>query len=871
MMDKRYHLLIVAALLVTGSIAVFLATHPEKRIEHVALDRTLEGTTNTGARLVTTDRDTNAHTSPRAAETPAHENDAGALVVTVLDAATSKPIPGALVTMFTPESLADLCADGDHGDAGFYDIGRLERSKRAPTSLGATDASGKLRTRRVSGDTTIVGTLDTRWGLTALPRSDHSDNAVVVLYQDSIAEIPVRDTLGRVLSGARVRVRPSHAAEAAHEVDFESTAIVQDGFSAARVPHIGWLLRSHPSEEYRASVEALLCNPISVRVALDQLAGTSDALVLPEVGQVTVHLADTVALPGAEAVLYVLDGDRGAGGSAAQSRVSPTRSLRIISCDHTQTFASVEVGLRLHAEARYGTPPRRLTSEASGPARSCEQVIIELVDKNPPTTFTGRAVAGDGTTLRGTDLYEELAEGMRGRLPIHVRTAEDGAFAIPGPALQQSGPESSLILSTQAFPYSGEVPPMSAELQLASLAREGRHELGDVVFHQMRPLASGVVVDDAGQGWPSAVVVGVEKSQAPAVGPRRSDLPGRRATSSTRDDGTFVLWGCAEAESLAVYAQDRVRETIRSPELVVPGGATDIKLTLRRAGGIAGRLLFDPRASALAFQITCTWENVGGAGGGTSITPIQVEPGVGTFQFQSVPTGHASLVVRPEYGGPALNTIQPVQVEAGKETDAGDLDIRGAITIIVVDVRGEDGRSIAHPDVWWSASAGEPRWKAAAVDQSRVCIATRDMPIDVVATAPGYETSALMGTSTEGVIRLVDAIKATIKISAPYMPAGYTMTCTLRRVNRQVSPNIGPPRLFETTATCDNASPVIMLVPQPGKYTASFALVPLTTHPNLRAIELGPSTEVVLSRGQENTVNRTFTGQDLERLMGSPR
>jgi hypothetical protein len=222
------------------------------------------------------------------------------------------------------------------------------------------------------------------------------------------------------------------------------------------------------------------------------------------------------------------------------------------------------------------------------------------------------------------------------------------------------------------------------ELQLRAASEQASSELVDVSLvdaprrDQLRLVLDvvgairGVVVDERGEPAPEV--------QVRAMPRRRPQSPGAHylmgmVFATTNGSGAFAIHGLADEEySLTLGDASPFADNLES-EVVRPG-ATDVKLVMRRAGAVVGRLV-DAAGTPLPGPVYLAFDDRG-----TAISST------GAFRFADVAPGKHRLELRSR--GFSKRTFAQLQLASGQTLDLGDIVMGAGGRVIghVVDLKG---------------------------------------------------------------------------------------------------------------------------------------------------------------------------------------
>jgi hypothetical protein len=766
--------------------------------------------------------------------------------ISATDAGTQRPVSGAEIHVLSIDDVRGSLTEEERLDQflGWKDLGAIERAMGKARFVGTTEDDGSLWVPDPPASGFITARADSRWGILGLRPSDSMEPLVVELYPDADASAVVVDARGASIADARVRIRPTSPEDQQSPVRDEVTAVTESGSGSAGMAHVGWLLSSHPTREYAASVDALLQIPVSVAVDPSLFSGAPIRLVLPNVGRVRVRLARAEPPQPMDSWLFVLGGSRDGTGSPAGVLASPTRTLRKNSRDGTACFPVVETGLTLAVEARTGQPLRRIIDRTAGPQSPGETVVVELKE-GPRTALSGRAITNTGAPLANVTLYASLRIGNDAQLPSTTRTDTVGAFRIPlDPPTEVA--QAAIVLRNEPNAYGGLRPPLTASVRISLEPGASEASLGDTVFTEEAPLVSGRVTDGRGTAVPNIQVAGGAIFPEGRRGPEVLPFDFRELRSVTDEAGSFILWGATTAPQVGVYTDPKDGKTIPSRHLTVPTGTREVVLVVRRTGSISAVVLIDRNVTAGSVLAVCvTHDSPSGESASSSALLTELAPERAQLHLERVPEGDSTLSFSPRLGSARLKTISQVQVLADTETRLEDIDLRGTIHPIRLSIRDDHGMPVDSGVVWWKASGGSRLgWKQARIERGCAILdMTTEPAIDAVVSSPRRRKIRLERIASDQEIVMSPGIPVEVVLTCPPLPEGFLIQASIS-CSFSDTHSSSPENYSSTTEACGPDGRAIVRVPDLGVYQVSFAIASVG-HPEISTpIQLRGASEI---------------------------
>jgi hypothetical protein len=425
-----------------------------------------------------------------------------------------------------------------------------------------------------------------------------------------------------------------------------------------------------------------------------------------------------------------------------------------------------------------------LEGRAPGPDKSASFRVV--VPDAGPLTMTGRL-----TNSVGADL---VRSSFAGKLNVITRAAGEFRTAFAG-TTSKTGRftvETTTRLPTDAHPESLEVSvradapdggfyaggsELDIDAEFRARLAAGRLDLGEIRLDSSRALLAGRVVDAAGAPLPGVRLFPRGIESRPDAGTRLSTSTWTWGTDATSDAaGHFALHlkpGTevdAERLALVLEAPGYARA---DPLESFPVGAFDVTLRLTRAGQLEGRVevesirpdadltvqlvpadeltiltSIDPRAALRRSSPPYAWHPDG----------QQLCKASGTFGWTNLVPGSYSLGVFLDHK--LVVTLEGLEVIAGETSSdmrilsIDPLEGRPRIELGVLDAHGTP----VPEGLVWQRNGGDLWAPMARIRRGRVVLRPLELPVDVMAVAPGLGEVRVLDLQSDRTVRLESEI-----------------------------------------------------------------------------------------------------------------
>lgn len=296
----------------------------------------------------------------------------------------------------------------------------------------------------------------------------------------------------------------------------------------------GWWPKQH-QDRFEAVLMVPLAEP--VREGFEGKPVPEDVIELrmPPTGSVALRTVDRDGRPFTHPVhgeLRIIDGK-----NPRWSRlpIRKQQNERVIE------FPFVGLGMQLDASCRLDDNDFRWRAPVFvGPQQPGERLVVDLVVAPGAAMLYGRLLDASGAALAGASTTI-LINSIRGRLEgEEVLLDDEGRFHLPYQVRGQHQPPWRLQVR-----YQERMPVPGLATTLGVLPKEGVMDIGDLQIGDLTRITFGRVVNDLGDGIPSARVQ-LQREREVGSRARLSWQDEAFAVTTTDDDGQFALFGDLE-------------------------------------------------------------------------------------------------------------------------------------------------------------------------------------------------------------------------------------------------------------------------------------------------------------------------------------
>ncbi len=657
--------------------------------------------------------------------------------VLVVEKATGKPVPGAEVlvldisTVKDPAGLMREAATGGLSRMGNF-LQKFGKSYRA-------DSKGvawihPLRSLQMGA--LVAARKGNLWGI-LMPRKEISPPIEVQVSPVRELLVQVKDQRGKPVAGVPVGIGASMG-----DIHyFPMKSVTQGPEGIARFRHLDILFR-----ESRAAAKGLaaLLVPLKKRVEKEfdpkDLPKNPLAFTLPPTGRVEVYVRGPKG-PMADGEAFVTvsplrkeDGEKRfflpPGAQAAPVvRVKGGKAV----------FPFVGLGLELEVKVGKGPrfmmmgSPKPVTVKGPGPLVPGQTVTFRVSLTQVGATLGGRLLlpsgkpASDQTLFWKLETKEKAGDSFLSSAILH--TDKEGRFEFHLEEGRFQGKSRTLTLHLENR-KSGES--LEAVLDLGRDFPPGKTDLGDILLGVPGVLAAGRVLDPTGKPVPGAHIQVLEKQ---AVDPQREFFFWHTLTKfpvQTDEQGRFQAIGKSRASLVKVQVEKR--GWFQPKDVMIPPGTRGLVLVLRRGGTVRASFLADPGVSLRDLFVNLFSTD-------TRKRRICWDKRISEKNqvvWEGLPPGSYDLEVDFKSGGKPLLEIKGIQVETGKEAEdprLKDIDLRGKIRVLDLDIVDEEGNRINRALISWGSGWGQ------SLDYSKgsLVLLPREEGRTLWVTAEGYK------------------------------------------------------------------------------------------------------------------------------------
>lgn len=578
--------------------------------------------------------------------------------VRVVDRDTHMPVAGALVAALDVEVLVRRHVREDRIFERLPDVARdlvLARAdERGVASLPRTMQQGIVWAESLGGS----GESDMLGGT--------SKPVTIEIAAPCSLRVVVVDAEGRPLPDVEVAVG----------FLTERTA-APDGLALFRHLELTHGLTTRRGSTRIAHVELRVANadPPTTEADLPDAAADSIRLVAPLGGRVALRLVDRDGHPAARSAQAELaPDDPGRRGDWSFEFTFDENGEALLQC--------VETGHRFKLTAK-PIECDKTVLDFPGPIATDETTMVDVPIGTPHVVLAGRFVDGSGNQATAISAFGRVAmTGTDGSATVRtapVRLDDQAAFRLDWTEAHGDDDDSP---SSIRWHVESREPLESKPLPFPRLPASGDVDLGTIVVETPPMLASGRVVNDAGDPAPRAVVL--ERYARDGVISR----DGPRAVCD--ESGRFELRGIDRKDDLCIAAITADGE--QSEPIPLAGVDHELRIVVARFGAVRGRLR---PASDSALPLLLTLSDP--SSGEKKTLGVRDAAPDGSFTIEDVPPGRYSFEVSVESEiatGETLLTIPDVVVNPASITDDPrllDLDPLKGARIVEVTALKSDG------------------------------------------------------------------------------------------------------------------------------------------------------------------------------------
>lgn len=763
------------------------------------------GPTTGALERVTLDLPTNE--SPIQYGTPAEEG----ILVSVVDGESSEPLPTADVIVL---------------DTGVIDERELQAQLGATPDFEAlfeylgvtyhTDDNAQVMIPEPIGDLVIAGRTETHFNF-AFDVDTDSGELTLRLNPIRLLAIKVVDGNGLPVEGAPVSLRIRNGYFPQDLMRAESN---RDGIANLKLFDL--LFTMLGDEDILAALLVLTPTPVETPIDFNQLPEEPPVLVLPEAGQVEVHIVDAEGELQTEDYmvdLSIIDPNEVRSDTPGPDQwEDPLEHLNGRASNGKAYFPLVAFDQHLEVRVVSMDGERREVISGRGPVRGGKPVVFTLSPAVKHPILVGRVLNAEGMVGKNLNLDTRIKENSQSGNSTHhasIRTDDEGGFRFLLEDEFEPGSTRSLTIIMKA---TKRKPKRMAKVDLSRSFGPGEHDLGDLVVLVPPLVATGVVLDADGEPLKGAEVR-PERKHYWGKNPDNSYWSGNwELRTETASDGSFQIHGDVEPGDYRLHAShDEHSTTTKEIHL----GSTDVLLQMEAAVEVEGRVLLDDgidRDGISVYLVRPENEHTGRRN-------FHAEIGKdGKFNMKGQEVGTASLKVESEFLGEVFAEISDIELVAkGGKQQIPEIDLRGQLLSVKIKVIDEEGKKIEQVEITGEDGQSRRGWR-----QNPISIVSAKPALTLEVGAQGYRSQELTGLREDTEVTLRDGMKCIIQVTnMSAVPNGWTLHASMSRLAEEHDQS-GPSQVSHHSSyrslPLDEFGKGGALVPAPGTYSIDFTI-----------------------------------------------
>ncbi len=696
--------------------------------------------------------------------TPAPEGEG--FLARAVEAESKQPIPFAEILYVDVGNL-----DQQAVQARMAELRDVDALIEALAVRYRTGADGTVRLPMPSREVWAAARKEPWFGL-AMEEAVGRDGLTIECQISKSVAARVRDERGHAQAGIPVELRIGDGAN-----DDRVISIVTGDDGIARIRRLEIFLREAPSSaRWSLAIGGHPGALIAQSFDPENLPAEPLELLLPACGRVEVRLTDATGAPWTGVAMVQLRQVLPDEANPDADRRQRDAEAMALAQNGAASFAPAGLGLQFHARAM--REDGSLIGEASGPGpiQVGQSALIAIAERGGNSFATGRVIGEDGKPL-AAERFELRLEtsgpsGSNSSSSHDVRTDAQGRFRfhVEEPLLQDGTQRELTVRQRQRGASSA-----TASADLSWNLPPGDTDLGDLRLGLAPLVASGVVVDEAGEPMSNAHVVLQEKK---SYGPGATEFYWSWIQGGevfTQADGAFAVHAAVDGGEYLVTCMSS--DFWCEGQMVTPG-ATGLRLVLRRGGTLAGTLLADPDVDLTDLTVELTDPAAAPDPFGRNSAAVGRD---GAFSLRALPPATYTLRVRGGNSGHNYLELSGFTVVAGEacaDPRLTPLDARGMIRSILVRALDADGKPIQQFSVFVIRPDGEINNEYAHGGELRLPLA--DPSADLIVQSDGYLRAHLTGVSGDQTVTLQRAPRVRIQVTNPELvPAGFELMMRL--------------------------------------------------------------------------------------------
>jgi hypothetical protein len=543
-------------------------------------------------------------------------------------------------------------------------------------------------------------------------------------------------------------------------------------------------------------------------VRVDRAAITPDGVevALPEIGELKIRLVDLGDR------LFPWDGTAYVHFDHAAWLPEPTGALTIRRGESTPLL--VEAGFHCTAQVHaMGFAP--IETEGLGPVDEGDVATIDaVIQESGVIQIRGRVVGGDGDPWSGDTLVRLLAPtGRPGQwnTPAQtVQSAVDGSFEAP--FLRSCFHHGECRLALRCSREDDRIG-VAGLIDVALPESDDAIDLGDLVLEEAALLASGIVVDEAGQPIEDAEVASDLRPEWDSPWSLVSSV-----ATTTPADGRFRFRGGPSSHQGRLYVSGTV-DGWRATALTTFEPGDDLRIVLRPRGAIAGRVVVTPPMKQDDVYVAAAFSPMSQAATIWSAhAPLAAD---GSFVLEPLDPGpwRVGVLRNTSQATPApLLVVEDVVVRGGeinRDPRLAALAIRGELRSVTLEVFAPTGEPATTGTLYVVDRGSEAGLVDARKLDGRPLRLVVDTNADAFIVAPGCRTEWVKELAQDRSVQLRSGAHRTLRFHVEVAPPPSTEQELVLAINPVELPL---PRELWTRFVIDERGDVSFVVEDLGSY-----------------------------------------------------
>jgi len=744
--------------------------------------------------------------------------------VLVVEKKTGEPVPRAEVLVLDISTVKD--PNKLMQEASLDGFGRIEKLLEEFGLSYRADSKGiawipPLRNSRMGA--LIAARKGNLWGVLE-PLPDISPPLEVKVSPAREILVQVKGVQGKPVAGVLVGVGVSRDGR----TFFPMRRVTEGPSGMVRFRHAEMLFENL-EEKDRGLVALLVPLKKMVLREFDPKAFPKDPLVLtlPPTGRVEVHVRgpkgpvpDGKAIAVLSVALDKKDLDERAGPPLSMW-ASPREKVE----GGKAVFPFVGLGLNLEVKVAKVSSSmmmgggKPVSVKGPGPVSPGGTAVFHVSLTEEETILAGRVLLPSGKPVAEQNVVWtlETKEEMRSASSSFLlRTDREGRFRITLAEGSFHGKSRSIRF---ALPPGSPGGPLIRRVDLSRDLPPGVTDLGDIRLEAPPTLAAGKVVDP--QGRPiSGVEISIFAKRFYGKDGTHSSwawVTGKGALTDAA--GRFKVPGKTSSPELKILAGKN--GWFQEKEVLVAPGTTGITVVLRKGGTVKASFLVDPGVPLDRLQIHL--ETRGPDGKERLFSPRKF--GKNEAFWTGIPPGDFDLKIRLPFSPILVAEIGGIPIRAGEETGdprLRDIDLRGKIQVLDLEIVDEKGKEIHDAQLYWGKKFHRTAW----IRRGRPVLLTPEGGRTFWILAPGCKLKKVQagGRKMRIVLERGYRIRLVYSGEAPLPEGPFSLGVDLGLEKRKDSGIPSFPFMYSPSAYFGKDGTLETRVPLPGIYRVSWLL-----------------------------------------------